>query len=180
MNAVPLPTTLSAICSHQLKQNLTHLAPGVGGAVLFSILSVAQRAVGPAHQTNSTRLGVKNVTNSPFTPIFSKSFTRVRYNCLRENPMENSASKSDGEKITETGGSDPTFLALRRPKSFLESLPPVFSQHETLKDNPQPPRTGASCAGIECVGHPHGDSYDFRIRACMAGPHEGEKQKCQS
>lgn len=118
MNRPPLPTRITARCSHRLAQNLTYLAPGVSGAVLLSVLAGAQKGIRLTRQTNRSRSEVKNVANSPFSPIFSKSFTVVRCNCLKENPMENSASKSDGKQITETGGSGsgPTFLAPIPPK----------------------------------------------------------------
>jgi len=68
MNGPPLPTTLTAMCSHRLEQNLTYLAPGISGAVLLSVLSEAQKAIRLPHQTNYSRFEVKNVRNSFCTP----------------------------------------------------------------------------------------------------------------
>ena len=117
MNGPPSPTTLTAMCSHRLEQNLTCLALGVSGAVLLSVRSEAQKAIRLRRQANYSRFEVKNVRNSFCTPVFSKSFTLVRCNCLKETPMENSASKSDDEKITETGGRGraPLLTAFSRP-----------------------------------------------------------------
>jgi hypothetical protein len=111
---------ITARCSHRLVQNLTYLAPGVTGAVLLSVLAGAQKGIRLTRQTNRSRSEVKNVGNSPFSPFFSKSFTVVRCNCLKENPMENLASKSDSKQITETGGStsDSTFWLRSAQKVF--------------------------------------------------------------
>src|SRR5260370_6169712 len=176
MNGPPLPTTLTAIRSHRLEQNPTYLGPGVSGAVLFSVRSEAQKAIRLPRQTNYSRFEVKDVRNSICILDCSSSFTLVRHIYLKVKPIANSTSKSTGEKNTKTGGSDPTFSAFSRPKSFRGRSRPFFTpgnkaqQPEALRIAP---RFGGSSAK-------HDDLTEFRTKACMAGPQKGEPKKCQS
>jgi hypothetical protein len=118
MTRPPLPVTITASCSLRLEQNLTHLALGVSGAVLLLVLSEAQNVIWHACRTNLNRYEVKNVRDSFCILDCSRSFTPVRHIYLKVQPIANSISKSTGERTTKTGGSDPTFSASGRPKSF--------------------------------------------------------------
>ncbi len=124
MNRPPLLTTTTAKCSPRLEQNLTYFAPGVSGAVLLPVLSGIRNAIRPANQSNYKDEEVKNVRNSRCNSNFTSSFTLFRRITRKESQLEASAAKSDSEKITETGGSAPTFSAFSRPKSVWGSLPP--------------------------------------------------------
>jgi hypothetical protein len=100
---------------------------------------------------------------------FQDSVGLVRSICLKEKLIENSTSKSAGEKRSKTGGSDPTFSAFSRPKSSWGRSRPFFAPANKsrkperyaprLHSQEQPPR--------------HDDMTESRIKACVAGPQEG-------
>jgi hypothetical protein len=129
MNRPPLLTTTTAKCSPRLEQNLTYLAPGVSGAVLLPVLSGVRNVIRPANQSNYKDDEVKNVRNSRCNSNFTFSFTLFRCITRKESQLKASAAKSDGEKITETGGSgsDPTFWASIRPKNSWSRSRPTRS-----------------------------------------------------
>jgi|SRR5579859_2533771 len=118
MTRRPLPVTIPASCSLRLEQNLTRIAPGESGAVLLRVHSEAENAFWHPCRTNLNHYEVKNIGSSICILDCSRSFTLVRRIYLKVKQVANSTSESTSEKNTKTGGSDPTFSASGRPKSF--------------------------------------------------------------
>jgi hypothetical protein len=115
MNRPPLPTRKTAMCSHRPEQNLTRLAPG-SGAVRLPVLSESQRGMWLARRNSHNDREVKNVRSSFCTFVFTKLCTLARSTGRKAGQLKTSASESDSEKSTKTGGSDPTFDGLQPPK----------------------------------------------------------------
>jgi hypothetical protein len=67
---------------------------------------------------------VKKVVLTPCKLVCTKVFTLWRRIFRQDAQIPEPKTKSSGGKTTKTGGSDPTFRAFSRPKSFLGSLPP--------------------------------------------------------
>jgi len=70
---------------------------------------------------------VRNARISLFNVICTKVFTFYPSKALRERNIRIGKFKTSGAQTGKTGGSDPTFSAFSRPKSFMGSLPPVGS-----------------------------------------------------
>ncbi len=118
MNRPPFLAQITTKCSRRPERNLTSLAQGVSGAVPFPAFSLTLAVPLCARWCRGQLLLVKNVTNSFCIHDFSRFFTLVRSNCQKEKSIDNSTSKSTGGKTSRMGGSDPTFSASSRPKSF--------------------------------------------------------------
>jgi hypothetical protein len=67
---------------------------------------------------------VKTVILTLCNSSCTKVFTLWQRISRKEMEMLEPEFKSSDGKTTKTGGSDPTFLAFSRPKSFSGSLPP--------------------------------------------------------
>jgi hypothetical protein len=108
------------------EQALTRLCELMPGAVLLSALSLTQEPTCRARLRGHCGVLVKNVRISLFNLVFTQVFTLSPRKVLNERNIRSRNFKSSGGKTTETGGSDPTFSAFSRPKSFVGSLPPVL------------------------------------------------------
>ena|ERR1700737_1448889 len=174
MNRPPLPGNPSAKRTGRPEQNLASFAPRARGAVLFPLIPKIRES-NSWISVKRKDVPVKNVRNSFCTPVFSKSFTLVRCNCLKETPMENLASKRPGGKNTKTGGSDPTFSAFSRPKSSWGRSRPFFAPGKKA----QQPEALRVAPVFGDASAKHYDLTEFRTKACMTGPQKGEPKKCQ-
>ena len=181
MNRPPSPTKTSAMYSRRLEQNLTCLAPGVSGAVLLPVLSKVHCVNRWPYQVKKNDRLVKNVRNTRCTALFSAFFTLLIGQTEESKcRCEVATAESTGKLTTEAGRSDPTFSAFIRPKSFWGRSRPLLDPasfiYSTLLDGGKansPLRTLKTLFG-------DGASDEFRNKACIAGPREGESQKCQS
>ena len=108
------------------EQGLTRLCEPMPGAVLLSALSPTQEPTCRARLRGHCGVLVKNVRISVFNLVCTQVFTLSPRKVLNERNIRSRNFKSSGGKTTETGGSDPTFSAFSRPKSFAGSLPPVW------------------------------------------------------
>ena len=125
MNKPPVLIRTATVRRFRSEQTLTRpfrLAPG---AVLLSAVSLTQEHTCLARPRDYCGVLVKNVRISLFNLVFTKVFTLSPSKVLREKNIRSRNFKSSGGKTTKTGGSDPTFSAFSRPKSFVGSLPPV-------------------------------------------------------
>lgn len=176
MNRPPFLTQMTTKRTRRPERNLTAIAPGVSGAVLFPAISNVRALCSRARLCRARMFLVKNVRNSLCNLSCTKVFTPVGSKLLKETHIEIRISESSGGRTTKTGGSDPTFWALNRPKGSHGSLPPVFRARKEPK-HPETQRVapayGSACAEPD-------DLNEFRIKACIAGPQKGEPKKCQS
>lgn len=131
------PATMRPVAVHHA---LIHLCQQVPGPALVSTLSLTQEQTGRARLRAFCWLLVKNARISLFNVICTKVFTFSPSKVLTERNIRSRNVKSSGVQTTKTGGSDPTFSAFSRPKSFSGSLPPVNSDEQSAptKIHPQP------------------------------------------
>ena len=109
--------------SEQILTRPFRLAPG---AVVLSAVSLTQQQTCVARPRDYCGVSVKNVRISLCNLVCTKVFTLSPSKALREKNIRSGNFKSSGGKTTKTCGSDPTFSAFSRPKSFVGSLPPVL------------------------------------------------------
>ena len=177
MNRPPLPTTLSAKRTRRPGQNLTSLAPGPRGAVLLPVIPKIPQSQSwtLVKRTNGFGEDGKN-----FIPhfILLKFLHPPHWPSRRKHiPLANRGAKNARKINHQNGRERPHFFGFNPPKKFLRSLPPVSEvRHDTPPDG--------NHRGLERITRPtdsqHTDLNDFRIKACMAGPQEGEASQCPS
>ena len=126
MNKPRVLIRIAAAGPFRSKQTLTRPCQLVPGAVLLSALSITQEQTCRARLRDYCGFLVKNVRISLFNLVFTQVFTLAPRKVLNERNIRSRNFKSSGRKTTKTGGSDPTFSAFSRPKSFVGSLPPVL------------------------------------------------------
>ena len=136
-------TSLAIARALRSQRTPTRLFQLVPGAVLLSALSLTQVHAWRVQLRGYSGLLVKNVRISLFNLVFTQVFTLFPLKVLNEKNIRNRNLESSGGKTTKTGGSDPTFSAFSRPKSFVGSLPPVFSTTRILKNRTSTTRTPA-------------------------------------
>jgi hypothetical protein len=118
MNNPRVPTRIATASPIRSDETLTHLCKLMPEAVLRSTLSLAQEQAGFARLRDSCAFSVKNVRISLFNVVCTNVFTFSPPKVLRAKHIRSRNVKSSGMQTTKTGGSDPTFWASIRPKSF--------------------------------------------------------------
>ena len=180
MNKPRVRTGVATATPFQSEQSLTRPFQLVPGAVLITTLSPPQERSRGARLRAYCCLSVKNVRISLCNLVCTKVFTLSPPKVLRERNIRSRNFKSDGPKTTKTGGSDPTFSAFSRPKSFVGSLPPVVCGTRDHTTNRELRARHAAVTLVKRQRAYHEAPLECRIKACMAGPQEGEQKKCQS
>jgi hypothetical protein len=165
MNRSRVPSRIATACLFRPDQPLTHRCKLIPEALVRCPLSLDQEQTRFAQLCDYGAFLVKNVRTPFFSFDFSTVFTLLRATRLKSKWMGTRSSKHDGGKTTETGGSDPTFSAFSRPKSFVGSLPPVGSEKPSHTATPH---------------HEHRDAHKSCSRARTPGPQEGGRSQCQS
>src|SRR5712664_242272 len=132
MTQPPLPAPTATMLPCRPERNLTPNAQGVSGAVPLPAFSLLQKEAQLSRGSGHPGYLVKNVRNSFCTLVCTSFFTLVRSIWLREKQVEISDSESAGKKITKTGGSDPTFSASSRPKSFRGRSRPFYANPRSV------------------------------------------------
>jgi hypothetical protein len=161
------------------RSELTLTAPfqPVPRAVLRSAFSLAHEQTCRARLRDYGGFLVKNVRTPLCNLVCTQVFTFSMPKLLGERNIRSWNFKSSGRKTTKTGGSDPTFSAFSRPKSFVGSLPPVLGVRQQARFA----REGSNRTPVERAEFStHDELSEFRITACMAGPQGGEIPQCQS
>jgi hypothetical protein len=141
--------------SEQILTRPFRLAPG---SVVLSAVSLTQEQTCLARPRDYCGVLVKNVRISLCNLVWTKVFTLSLSKALREKNIRSGNFKSSGGKTTKTGGSDPTFSAFSRPKSFVGSLPPVFSTTRILKKPNLNNEYASTFTTVGRVGHWQDDS----------------------
>ena len=86
---------------------------------------------------------VKTVKNTSCSSFFSHLFTiSSEYFLGTAGDAKRAESKSSSEQNTKSGGSDPTFSAFSRPKSFVGSLPPDTLARDRVLPRPADEQIG--------------------------------------
>jgi hypothetical protein len=182
MNKPRVLIGMATVRRFRSEQTLTRLfqPQPMPGAVLLSALPLGQEQTCRVRLRDYHGFLVKHVGISLFNLVFTQVFTLSPPKVLRERNIHSRNLKSSGRKTTKTGGSDPTFSAFSRPKSFVGSLPPVLcaTQNHTTNRELRPRQIAVPLVNLERADHEA--PLECRIKACMAGPREGEHKKCQS
>jgi hypothetical protein len=180
MNKPRVRTGIATAIPFQSEQSLTRPFQLVPGAVLITTLSPPQEQSCGARLRAYCCFSVKNVRIPLFNLVFTQVFTLSPPKIVREKNIQSRNLKSSGRKTTKTGGSDPTFSAYSRPKSFVGSLPPIVCGTRNHTTNRELRARHAAVTLVKRQRACHEAPLECRIKACMAGPQAGEEKKCQS
>ena len=118
---------------------------------------------------------MKNAMFTYCKPEPSAYFTFHQCNSSISGSLQESRPEKRRAENYKNGRERPHFFGFNPPKKFSRSLPPVSQiRHSTPPDRNR--------KGLERIARltdsPHTDLNDFRIKACMAGPQEGEASQC--
>jgi len=177
MNRPPSPANHSTKRTRRPGQNLASLAPGPRGAVLLPVIP----KIPPSQSWILVkRTDVSGEGGKSFIPhCFLHEVLHPPHRPNRGNQIQlvNRDARKHRKINHQNGRERPHFFGFNPPKKFLRSLPPVSIVRQRTP-------TGRRHKGPERLASandlPHGDLNDFRIRACMAGPQEGEPSQCPS
>jgi len=177
MNRPPLPVSLSAKRTRRPGQNLTSLAPCLRGAILPPVIpKIPQSQLWIlVKRTDVFGEGGKNFILHRF--LLEVLHPPHRPNRGKQIQLVNCDARKAREIKHQNGRERPHFSGFNPPKKSSRSLPPVLGIRQQVHFAG---RAQASHLLTVLNLHHHDDLYDFRIKACMAGPQGGETLQCLS